>query len=104
VRVLSPNVLGKGEILDELRLHGSAFRQGLAVDEVRDRHGKAFLIRGSAGYSLLMSPVEAEDRERLLALSFAASITVPSVASCASPARLIFAVPFTSLLAISATT
>jgi hypothetical protein len=46
---VGPNVLGQGENLDELGLHGNAF--GLPV------------------------------------------------ASCASPARMIFAVPFTSLLA-----
>jgi hypothetical protein len=96
-------VLGQGENLDELGLHVNAFGQGFAVDEIRDRHGKVFSFVAVPGYSPLMSPVEAEDRERLLAASFAASVTMPSVASCASPARLIFAVPFTSLLAISDT-
>ena len=42
-------MLGQGENLDGFGLHGNAFRQGFAVDEVRERHGKVLLIRGSAG-------------------------------------------------------
>ena len=42
-------MLGQGENLDEVGLHGNVFGQGFAVDEVRDRHGKVLLIRGSAG-------------------------------------------------------
>jgi hypothetical protein len=70
-------VLGQGDNLDELGLHGNAFGQDFAVDEVAIVMERVCSFVAVPGYSPLMSPVEAEDRERLLAASFAASVTMP---------------------------